>query len=497
MDTALPELPHLRVLGRIGTGSTARVYEALRKESGERVALKVVSLLALEDESARQRVKREIIALQNLRHPGIVRLLEFRESRESLFLELEFVDGCTLEQWARRHSTSLLEPKIWILANLAHALAVVHMDGTIHRDLKPDNVLISRNGDVKLTDFGLSKQTKVECQTTQSGLLIGSLAYMAPELMNAGKSSFACDIFSFGVLALELLTGRHPFPHQDVKSLLEALYIGKIDLQCSPPLPYRLEAILLKCLSLKSEDRPASFWELYSEFMVYLEESGLQDLCKSLVSVDAEKEGSLFKALDRKHCFLKLQIEAELAKSEPDRKRLVRAINEFATLFPDDPETSKNLASLRDKSPIPFSKKLLLAASILVTLGAYPLARYIQVKRLSPLKEPVVHLPLTQETKLTPVAPLKTVLPIPPSRTKGVSIKTPRMGVLDLKTPSDVRVFIDGKRYGSSELGFIKLSEGNHRILLERDGYQPIEQTIRIRRGVVTKIQTGELPNES
>ncbi len=480
-ETTFTELPHLRLVRRIGSGATAQVYEARRETDGEKIALKVVSLQALEDDSARTRVKREAQALQTLRHPSIVRLFQFHESKENLFLELEFVDGTTLNQWVEQNLSPLTEPKVWILSQLAQALAAAHMDGTIHRDLKPENILISKEGDVKLTDFGLAKPLQTE--ETQPGLLVGSLAYMAPELLNDGKSSFASDIFSFGVIGYELLMGQHPFPHQDVKTLLENLYSNR-KLPLASHLPARLENLFNRCLKTKADERPSSLWEIYAELMVVLQESGQQKYCKSLVHHKAAENGILAKALEQKYANLKSQIASESNSPTLDKKKLVQLINEFAFLFPNDSAAASYLSLLREKRSHHWPK---IAAALLLLLPGM----YFFTRTEAPLPPPPIATPEPAIASPPPAEIAETKVEPPPPTPKITKPTPPPTGTLSLRVPADVRVFIDGKRYGNSKLKAIQLESGIHQLLLERDGFQPIEQSIKIKKGRVTRINVG------
>ncbi len=503
LDTSVPCISGFHVHRRIGSGATAQVYEATREADAKKVALKVVSLLSLEDDSIRERLRREAQTLQSLRHPNIVRLYNFWESQENLILELELVEGGTLTDWMRRNPAGLLEPRLWILSQLAQALAVAHLDGTIHRDLKPDNVLISDRGEVKLTDFGLAKRSSpMSGSLTLPGVVIGSLSYMAPEALNEGNCSYASDIFAFGAITYELLTGKHPFPHPDIKTLLENLYHASRETMRPMLLPERLETSLLSCMSADPVSRPTALWGIHAELMAYLEQTQMLPYCTALAGADAP-EGLLAEALSFKSKRLKQSIEEEANQPQPDRKRLIRQMNEFSKLFPDDPQTRAFPALLKQRvvqqaevrKPRNAALAILFLLICMVSIGAHDFFQW-RAQRLHPVSTETITLSQAALTPAVPAAPVpnvpvtlhkvaKAAKPVPPTQQSTT-------GLLEMDVPDDVRVFVDGRRLGRTELkGGLPFESGRHQILMEREGYFPIEKTIFIKSGDVTKIRVG------
>lgn len=496
----------LRVDRKIGQGATASVFLAHRVATGEAIALKIVSLASQDDPTVVARLKREVETLRNLNHPSIVKLLGFHEQDETLALELELIEGRSLGEWIASYDSTLEEPKIWILARLAQALAVAHTENIIHRDLKPENILIKTDGEVKLTDFGLAKSAHLRSDVTLPGSIIGSLAYMAPELINQGESSFATDVFSFGVVGYQLLIGKHPFPHQDVRSLMNALFASdahekiRNELDSYPG----IGALLAQCMNSNPNSRPESFWEIYSQLMLYLKRSGVFEECKTIVSsssFDARDE-AIERGLEKRKVSLEALIDAEKSKVEPDRKALFGYIREYTRHFPNAQTTRDYERLLREAlaerrmGDMPKRALFLLLACVLLCSGVLWIqgrmhvreqAKPIAIAQVQPA--PAARLPKAQvETEDLAIVESKHAL----LAAKPAPKIPPKEGVLDFSAPSDVRVFIDGRRYGQEELRHLKLTPGRHQILMEKDGYLPIEKSIQVKSGKTARIHIGE-----
>lgn len=449
MDSGFPNVAHLKILRCLGSGSTSQVYEAFRLEDQSHIALKIIPLQSLPDEPARLRAEREAHVLQSIRHPLIRKMHRFYKDGQNLIFEMEYVDGSSLTNWMKQNRVPLLEPKLWILAQLAQALAIAHLEGIIHRDLKPDNVLISKAGELKLNDFGLSKNLKaIDCNATQPGLILGSLAYMAPEALKDGKHSFASDVFSFGVIAHELLQNAHPFPHDDVKSLIDAMHSGAGAARRLPFLSHKLESLLLDCLNRDPAQRPRSLWALHAELMTSIETSGIEARFPSFMNPASVDAVFLKDTLEHKHRRLKEQIEATIQRKPTDNKLLLQWMNEFALLFPQDRENRKHLSLLHEKRR-PLIRYALWGMSALL-LGA----------------------------------------------SIFIAQDAPATGTLKIQVLPDAQVFIDGMPQEREALHALTLSPGLHRVVIKRDQFLPIERTIDIKSGVITKIQAMEESHE-
>ncbi len=197
--------------GRIARGGMASVYEARDIRLDRVVAVKVMHPGMGDDEEFARRFVREARAAARLSHPNVVAVFDQGDEDGTVFLAMEYVPGHTLRDVIRKESPMAPAKALAILDPVLSALAAAHKAGLIHRDVKPENVLIADDGRVKVADFGLAKAVNSDTQhTATSGVLIGTVSYLAPELVVDGKADARADVYAAGVMLFELLTGRKP-----------------------------------------------------------------------------------------------------------------------------------------------------------------------------------------------------------------------------------------------------------------------------------------------
>ncbi|MGE0759500.1 MAG: WD40 repeat domain-containing serine/threonine protein kinase, partial [Pirellulaceae bacterium] len=292
----LPErLGRYRVLRRLGRGGMGVVYEAIDDSSGQRVALKLLPRLSMQDATARERFRREALTTARLHHPHIVPILEVGEHDRQPFLALEFVDGPTLAELLRKAPQSPRQAAT-LVETLARAVHYAHEQGVVHRDLKPANVLLARmqapQRDVpelaettppdlsaytaRITDFGLAHPVG-ETELTATGDIVGTPAYMAPE-QAWGKSKRQAvgrvtDVYALGAVLYEALTGRPPFQAATTLETLEQVRSREPmpPARLQPGIPRDLETICLKCLAKEPLHRYATALELAEDMRRFRE----------------------------------------------------------------------------------------------------------------------------------------------------------------------------------------------------------------------------------
>src|SRR5215471_55634 len=206
------------ILAPLGEGGMGVVYRAIDSRLNRTVAIKVLSN-DFADAAARRRFQREAQMASALNHPHILTLYDVGEFENRQYLVMEFVDGATLKSWLRTEQPTLRQIAE-VLVGVADGLATAHAAGILHRDVKPENILVAKNGYAKLADFGLAKlfepvseqdATRTITLGTRPGVVMGTIAYMSPE-QAAGRSVDArSDIFSFGIVLHEILAGQRPF----------------------------------------------------------------------------------------------------------------------------------------------------------------------------------------------------------------------------------------------------------------------------------------------
>ncbi|MBC8102938.1 MAG: protein kinase [Cytophagales bacterium] len=247
-----------RLLGELGHGGSSTVYEAVDERSGQVVALKVVTAAAdaAEEQILARRAERASRAVATLAHPNIARIFETgtapisdapRGASPVRYLALERVQGITLRERIRREGGPLaLSEAAGILEQAASGLDAVHAAGIIHRDIKPSNLLISDDGVVKLTDFGIARRGD-DTMVTLNGVMIGSPNYISPEQTTNQSATPASDLWSLGVVLYEMVVGRVPFSGENIPATLYQIAHGGPP-EIPPHLPPAVRAVLERAL---------------------------------------------------------------------------------------------------------------------------------------------------------------------------------------------------------------------------------------------------------
>lgn len=202
------------VRDRVAIGGMATVYVAFDRRLEREVALKIMHSRFAEDSDAAafaSRVRREARAAARLTHPGMVRVYDQGVDGDISYLTMEYVDGENLRHRMAQELTLSLGESLSITEQVLDALAAAHRQGLVHRDVKPENVLIDEDGRAKVADFGLARAVTDVSATAPTGVIMGTVAYLGPELVSRGEADARTDVYAVGVLLFEMLTGRQPF----------------------------------------------------------------------------------------------------------------------------------------------------------------------------------------------------------------------------------------------------------------------------------------------
>ena len=251
------------IVEKIGAGGMGSVYKGYQSALGRYVAIKVLPPQTAGDPAFAERFAQEAKAIGKLRHPNIVTAFDFAHDGDVAFLVSEFIDGGTLAD--QLGAPLPLDYAIQILTPIAAALDYAHARGIVHRDIKPQNVLMSHDGTPVLTDFGLAKIVGPGSGMTQAGSLMGTAEYIAPECATGAEvAGPAADQYALGLIAYQMLTGRHPFPADNPLSALMAHVHKPVPLPSTlgVALPPGTEAALLRSLAKRPEERFARCGDL-------------------------------------------------------------------------------------------------------------------------------------------------------------------------------------------------------------------------------------------
>jgi tetratricopeptide (TPR) repeat protein len=272
-----PERPRGTVLGRyvlldrIGAGAVGVVYAAYDPQLDRRVALKLLSSRAAASPSWHDRMLREARAMAAIRHPNVLTIHDVGQHEEGIFIAMELIEGWTLSRWLAEDRT--VNEVLWVFAAAGRGLAAAHERGLVHRDFKPDNLLLGSDGRVLVSDFGLARFCSQpesgsvdlgdfdvdNLLDTRTGALVGTPAYMAPEQLSGEAADARSDQFSFCVTLYEALYGIRPFRQETLPQMRAAMRDGQ--LEAGEPLgrvPARVRAALARGLSYDPDDRHSS-----------------------------------------------------------------------------------------------------------------------------------------------------------------------------------------------------------------------------------------------
>ena len=266
------KLGRFEISSVLGQGAMGVVYLAHDPEIDRPVAIKTIHPEAARGESASEveaRFLKEAKLAGRLQHPNIVTVYDVGRDRDLYFIAMEFVEGRPLGRYLGGGSEELpLAAKVAIVRQAAEALAHAHERGVVHRDVKPGNILIAKDGRVKVTDFGIGKFTSASTSDmTRTGQMIGSPAYMSPEQVRGEKVDGRSDLFSLGVVLYELLTGARPFPGESITTLVyQILHTEPRDpREIRSDLPVATREVMARLLAKQVDKRPADAKEFLRE----------------------------------------------------------------------------------------------------------------------------------------------------------------------------------------------------------------------------------------
>ena len=250
----------------VGTGGMSTVYCAFDTLLERNVALKVLHEQYGGDEEYVERFRREARAVAQLSHPNIVTVIDRGEEDGKQFIVFELVDGENLKELVARGGPLPVRRVLELGLEVGRALAFAHAQGLIHRDVKPQNVLLNGDGLAKVTDFGIARSIDAVGQT-ETGTVLGTSHYIAPEQARGERVDAQTDVYSFGVVLHELLTGAVPYPGDNFLSVAMKHVNDPVPsvLDTRPDVPIRLATLIERCLAKQPADRPASMDEVVAE----------------------------------------------------------------------------------------------------------------------------------------------------------------------------------------------------------------------------------------
>ena len=253
----------------IGVGGMAVVYKAFDNIDNRIVAVKILKDEYLTNEEFRRRFKNESKAIAVLSHPNIVRVFDVSYGDRLQYIVMEYVEGITLKEYIEQQGKIDTREAVYFVTQILRALQHAHDKGIVHRDIKPQNIMLISDGTIKVTDFGIARFSRSETKT-MTEQAIGSVHYISPEQAKGSVTDSKSDLYSVGVVLYEMLTGQLPFQADNTVSVA-LMHLQKEPLrprQINPNIPVGLEQIILRAMQKNPNDR----YQSASEMLVDIDE---------------------------------------------------------------------------------------------------------------------------------------------------------------------------------------------------------------------------------
>ncbi len=250
------------IVRKLGSGGMADVYLADDRELGRQVALKLLNERHANDEQFVERFRREAQSAAGLNHPNIVSIFDRGQAEGTYYIAMEYLDGRTLKELLVRNGPTPIEIAIDYTRQILSALAFAHRGGIVHRDIKPHNIVVRKDGRLKVTDFGIARSGA--SQMTEAGSIVGTAQYLSPEQARGAPVDQRSDLYSLGIVMYEMLTGKVPFtgdaPVEIAMKHLNA--VPEPPSKLRPEIPHDLDAIVMRALAKEPDQRYASAEEM-------------------------------------------------------------------------------------------------------------------------------------------------------------------------------------------------------------------------------------------
>jgi serine/threonine protein kinase len=291
--TNLGTLGNYDLIDKLGEGSMGTVYKACHWTTREVVAIKVMPANIARKPMLLKRFEQEFRIASRVDHPNVVRVLEYNGREAEPYLVMEFVDGVSLGDRLERERRLTEGEALRLIVQVAEGLHFAHQLGLVHRDIKPDNILITRGGTAKVTDLGLAKELDAAAELTRTGTGLGTPNFMAPEQFRDAKNAdVRCDVYSLAATLYQMVTGELPFGQGDPVRIL----MGKMSNGLTPPrkmlpsLSERLERAMLRGMDPEPERRHASCQEFIDDLLGRLPQSAVPTPTPRRPDRDEEEE---------------------------------------------------------------------------------------------------------------------------------------------------------------------------------------------------------------
>ena len=320
-----------KIKSLIGTGGMAAVYLAKDLILDRLVAIKVLRLDFRQNDDAMRRFRREALSATQLTHPNIVGVYDVGQSQEMNYIVMEYVEGTDLKDYVRQKGALHPIEAVRIMMQIVSAIAAAHQNRIIHRDIKPQNILIDKEGNVKITDFGIAVALS-DTSLTQTNTLLGSVHYLSPEQARGGMATIQTDIYALGIVLYELLTGKVPFDGESAVSIALKHFQEPLPTIVNPTamVPQSLENIVLKATAKDPMHRYKSCYEMFQDLKTCLDSTRLYE--KKFVPASFSGETKVLTPIHTQKV-KPIQTSKEIPVVEMDEEKPVKKRRKWPWLF--------------------------------------------------------------------------------------------------------------------------------------------------------------------
>jgi len=486
-----------QILNTLATGGTAVLYKAIQTSLDRHVVVKRLHSHLISDLNFTKRFELEAKAAASLDHENIVRIIDFGSSHDNYYIVMEYIDGMSMKEIMGEHGALDQELALFVAREVCLGLDHAHQHGIVHRDVKPANIMVTSDGQVKITDFGLAKLHQSQTQQTVANTLLGTPLYMSPEQAIGDNVDGRSDLFSLGTMCYEMITGTQPFLGDNYAVVIQNIIHGSIPQpsKLRKPIDGEIESIVMKALSKEPAKR----------FRTAIE------MARAIETVLGQEKIASAKAKLRR-----LMKGANVCESvsepisRPKRTRVRRIVPALVTaaaaaaaaimlLNPGSIDTVRGrLTALLSPDPMaPASEHRMAGHSdmfgpagfIEVPLQQGPDSTVADSSSGSEMDSTLgVKLPAGPpiDVPAMPAEEQPAEDPEPPAVEQEQP--APAVGYLDIVVQPEATIYIDGEqRSHGAHIGPVELDAGPHEILCEREGYREYSESISIKKGEMSK----------
>jgi len=498
---------NFEVMEKIGMGGMAVIYKAKQTSLDRIVAIKELHAHLASDKEIIDRFEKEAKSVAKLQHENLVNIIDYGKEGNSYFIAMEYVEGgLTFKDLLGKVKKFPVTVALRVVTEVLKGLEYAHDKGIFHRDIKPANVMISKDGAVKIADFGIAKNLEQAGQT-KTGQAVGTPAYMSPEQLAGRKVDQRTDLFSLGVMFYEILGGIRPFPGDTLHTIITQIIqttprpVEELD----PLIPPEISKVVVKALEKDMDKRYSSATEMLKDLQDYMQKESISLTKKDMAAfvndpnsyLQKQKQQDITEFMDRGSYFMNLGIGriddaiAEFKKvtlidpNHSQAKELLEKLEKEKAKAPP-PKKAEKLAA----KPAPTPKEAKRAPAVAAAPVAAPGAGISRIAMIAGGVVALVGISIGSYFLLQSSTPREGKV----ETSQAANLPAPASGAatafLSVNTePGGAVIIIDGKSVSDKSPTVIaNVTPGEHRIVLKKDGYTDQEQRINLTPGTTGKI---------